>query len=94
MGILKEQKKQVKKLSGYNYTNQFQDYLNYKGIKNKNGNFYSASHIRWYFCVDTNGRNPLDTHFLDFWDYMSRKNNTELSRIEHLSRKTTDILNQ
>lgn len=93
MGIFKEQKEQVKKLTGYNYTKQFKDFLEKKDIKNKNGNFYSASHIRWYFCIDTNGQNPLDPHFLEFWEIISKKNESNTSRIEKLSKKTSTILN-
>lgn len=93
MGILKEQKEKVKKLSGYNYTKQFQEFLEKRGIMNKNGNFYSAGHIRWYFCIDTNGSNPLDDHFLEFWEVVSKQSESTTSRIEKLSKKTHTILN-
>lgn len=93
MGILREEKEKVKQLTGYNYSKQFKDFLDQKGIENKNGNFYSAGHIRWYFCIDTNGTNPLDDHFLEFWEVISKQNQTNTSRIEKLSKKTRSILN-
>lgn len=94
MGILKEQKDKVKQLTGYNYSKQFKNFLDEKGIENKNGNFYSVGHIRWYFCIDTSGSNPLDEYFLEFWEIISKQNQSHTNRIEKLAKKTRNILKQ
>jgi hypothetical protein len=93
MGIEKDDKDKVKKLTGYNYTSQFLEYLRSRNIMNKNGTSYSKSHVRWYFSNKTNGSNPLDVLFIEFWEAISEENKSNAERIQKLSDNTSEILN-
>lgn len=93
MAIEKEDKNKVKKLAGYFYSKQFIDHLEKKNIVNKNGKPYSTSSIRWYFSNNTNGSNTLDDSFLEFWDAISKEKKSNATRIQKLSDKTSELLN-
>jgi|AntRauTorckE5430_2_1112549.scaffolds.fasta_scaffold36576_2 hypothetical protein len=93
MAIQKEDKEKVKKLTGYNYTKVFLEFLKNNNISNNKGNPYSASHIRRYFSTSTNGSLQLDDSFLEFWDAISKEKKSNATRIQKLSDKTSELLN-
>lgn len=92
MGINKQEKQEFKLLLGYNYAKQFQSFLEDKGLLNKNGNSYSAGHIRTYFSVNTNGSNPLDSIFIEFWEYISKQKENKNNKLKKLSKRTKSFL--
>lgn len=93
MVITKEQKQKAKEVTGKNFSLKFEEYLKQNNVKNRNNLPYSTSHIRWYFLRETNGSNPLDEHFINFWEIQTQKKTNKEKRLKSLKQKSEELLN-